>query len=105
MIEEIRGICDQYTEKGLPNFPSGLAFTFWEQYLTLRWNLFCAICIIAFSVFAVISVLMFNPWAAVMVMIIVVIITIELGGFMGLLAVKMNPISAVTLICAVGIGT
>ncbi|VDM59797.1 unnamed protein product [Angiostrongylus costaricensis] len=104
MIEEVRAVCDEYTEKGLPNFPSGLAFTFWEQYLFLRWNLFCAICIIAFAVFAVISLLMFNPWAAAMVMVIVVIVTIELGGFMGLFGIKMNPISAVSLISAVGIG-
>ncbi|VDO09803.1 unnamed protein product [Haemonchus placei] len=68
MIEEVRAVCDLYTSKGLPNFPNGLAFTFWEQYLFLRWNLFCAICIIAFAVFAVISLLMFNPWAAAMVM-------------------------------------
>ncbi|KAK6738691.1 hypothetical protein RB195_020666 [Necator americanus] len=104
MIEEVRAVCEQYTTKGLSNFPSGIAFTFWEQYLFLRWNLFCAICIIAFAVFAVISIMMFNPWAAAMVMVIVVIVTIELGGFMGILGVKMNPISAVTLICAVGIG-
>nr|CDJ92717.1 CRE-PTC-3 protein [Haemonchus contortus] len=104
MIEEVRAVCDLYTSKGLPNFPNGLAFTFWEQYLFLRWNLFCAICIIAFAVFAVISLLMFNPWAAAMVMVIVVIVTIELGGFMGVFGIKMNPISAVTLISAVGIG-
>jgi patched 1 protein len=30
--------------------------------------------------------------------------TVELAGFMGLVGVKMNPISAVTLITAVGIG-
>lgn len=30
--------------------------------------------------------------------------TVELGGFMGLFGVKLNPISAVTLITAVGIG-
>ncbi|PIO70050.1 hypothetical protein TELCIR_08104 [Teladorsagia circumcincta] len=47
---------------------------------------------------------MFNPWAAAMVMVIVVIVTIELGGFMGVFGIKMNPISAVTLISAVGIG-
>lgn len=104
MIEEVRAVCDEFTEKGLPNFPSGIAFTFWEQYLFLRWNLFCAICIIAFAVFAVISLLMFNPWAAAMVMVIVVIVTIELGGFMGVFGIKMNPISAVTQISAVGIG-
>ncbi|KAJ1374370.1 Protein phosphatase type 2C 3 [Parelaphostrongylus tenuis] len=103
MIEEVRAVCDAYTAKGLPNFPNGLAFTFWEQYLFLRWNLFCAICVIAFAVFAVISLLMFNPWAAAMVMVIVVIVTIELGGCMGLVGIKMNPISAVTLISAVGI--
>ncbi|CAB3404594.1 unnamed protein product [Caenorhabditis bovis] len=104
MIEEIRGICEEYTDRGLPNYPSGIAFTFWEQYLSLRMNLFMAILIIAAAVFTVISVLMFNPWAASLIMTIVVITTIELGGFMGLMGIKMNPISAVTLICAVGIG-
>lgn len=38
------------------------------------------------------------------IMCIVIITTIELGGFMGIMGIKMNPISAVTLICAVGIG-
>ncbi|PIC47712.1 hypothetical protein B9Z55_006965 [Caenorhabditis nigoni] len=104
MIEEIRAICEEYTERGLPNYPSGIAFTFWEQYLSLRFNLFMAILIIAAAVFTVISILMFNPWAATLIMCIVVITTIELGGFMGLMGIKMNPISAVTLICAVGIG-
>ena len=36
MIKEIRGIAEDFTERGLPNFPSGIAFTFWEQYLSLR---------------------------------------------------------------------
>ena len=75
-----------------------------SQSSNLSWNLFMAICIIAFAVFAVISLLMFNPWAAMLVMVIVIITTIELGGFMGIVGIKMNPISAVTLICAVGIG-
>ena len=75
-----------------------------SQSSNLSWNLFMAICILAFAVFAVISLLMFNPWAATLVMVIVVITTIELGGFMGIVGIKMNPISAVTLICAVGIG-
>lgn len=103
MIEGIRGTCEEFTSEGLDNFPQGLAFTFWEQYLSLRINLFFAIVIIAFAVFAVISLLMFNPWAAAMVMVIVVTTTVELGGFMGLVGIKMNPISAVTLITAVGI--
>ncbi|VDM38310.1 unnamed protein product [Toxocara canis] len=104
MIKEIRSICDRYTENGLPNFPIGIAFTFWEQYLHLSWHLFLAICTIAASVFLVISILIFNPWAAFMVMVVVVSMTIELAGFMGIAGVKLNPVSAVTLITAVGIG-
>uniref|UniRef100_F1KQC5 Protein patched 1 n=1 Tax=Ascaris suum TaxID=6253 RepID=F1KQC5_ASCSU len=104
MIKEIRAVCDQFAKEGLPNFPSGIAFTFWEQYLHLSWHLFLAICTIAASVFLVISILIFNPWAAFMVMVVVVSMTIELAGFMGIAGVKLNPVSAVTLITAVGIG-
>ncbi|VDP18176.1 unnamed protein product, partial [Onchocerca flexuosa] len=104
MIREIRGICDRYTEMGLPNFPSGIAFIFWEQYLNLRWNLLLAIGVITSAVFIVISILVFNPWAAIMVTIVVISMTIELAGFMGATGVKLNPVSAVTLITAVGIG-
>uniref|UniRef100_A0AC35U3X0 SSD domain-containing protein n=1 Tax=Rhabditophanes sp. KR3021 TaxID=114890 RepID=A0AC35U3X0_9BILA len=104
MIKEVRAVCDNYSVNGLPNFPSGIAFTFWEQYLHLSWHLFLAILTIAGCVFTVISVLIFNPWAAAMVMLIVVSMCVELAGFMGLFGVKLNPVSAVTLITAVGIG-
>lgn len=36
MIETVRNICKKFEEKGLPNFPSGVPFTFWEQYINLR---------------------------------------------------------------------
>lgn len=56
------------------------------------------------AVFVVISLLLFNPWAAFSVLLIVVIMTIELAGFLGWTGIKLNPVSAVTLITAVGIG-
>uniref|UniRef100_A0A915DZN8 SSD domain-containing protein n=1 Tax=Ditylenchus dipsaci TaxID=166011 RepID=A0A915DZN8_9BILA len=104
MIKEIRAICEQYTTQGLAIFPIGIPFTFWEQYLHLTSHLFEAIVIIAVAVLIVISLIIFNPWAAAMVAIVVVSMTVELAGFMGLFGVKLNPISAVTLITAVGIG-
>ncbi|CAP23390.2 Protein CBG03294 [Caenorhabditis briggsae] len=103
-IKDIRSVCDRFTDQGLPNFPQGIAFTFWEQYLFLTGNLMQAISIITISVFCVISVLLFNPWAALMVVCILGIMTCELAGFMGLVGIKLNPVSAVTLITAVGIG-
>jgi patched 1 protein len=79
MIKEIRAICDRYTEDGLSVFPTGIAFTFWEQYLLLTWYLFLAIMTIATAVLVIISLIVFNPWVAAMVAIVVVSMTIELG--------------------------
>ncbi|KAL6736791.1 hypothetical protein Aduo_007103 [Ancylostoma duodenale] len=104
MIRDIRSKCDYFVSQGLPNFPQGIAFTFWEQYLHLTYNLMTAIILIACAVFVVISILLFNPWAAFNVLLILIVMTVELAGFMGWAGVKMNPVSAVTLITAVGIG-
>ncbi|ETN74205.1 patched family protein [Necator americanus] len=104
MIKDIRSKCDYFVQQGLPNFPQGIAFTFWEQYLHLTYNLMTAIILIACAVFVVISILLFNPWAAFNVLLILIVMTVELAGFMGWAGVKMNPVSAVTLITAVGIG-
>ncbi|GMS82271.1 hypothetical protein PENTCL1PPCAC_4446, partial [Pristionchus entomophagus] len=104
VIKEIRSICDDFSARGLPNFPQGIAFTFWEQYLHLNGNLMQAIATIALVVFVVLSVLLFNPWAAGSILAILVCMTIQLAGFLGWAGIKMNPVSAVTLITAVGIG-
>ncbi|TMS35883.1 hypothetical protein L596_003176 [Steinernema carpocapsae] len=104
MIKEIRAVCEKYHEMGVDSFPHGIAFTFWEQYLHLHYNLIKAIGVIALAVFCVISVLLFNPWAASCIMFILVLMTIELAGFLGFVGIKLNPVSAVTLITAVGIG-
>uniref|UniRef100_A0A1I8BAJ4 SSD domain-containing protein n=1 Tax=Meloidogyne hapla TaxID=6305 RepID=A0A1I8BAJ4_MELHA len=78
MIRDIRAVSENYTRMGLVNHPEGVPFTF---------------CLI-----------IFNPWAAGIVTLVVLSMTVELAGFMGLAHVKLNPISAVTLITAVGIG-
>lgn len=67
MIKEIREICERYTGLGVPNFPTGIPFTFWEQYLPLTTDLFIAILMITGTVLLMISIIIFNPWAASMV--------------------------------------
>lgn len=67
-------------------------------------NLMKAIGIISFAVFCVISILLFNPWAALCIIIILLMMTVELAGFLGMCQIKFNPVSAVSLITAVGIG-
>ena len=103
-LQEIRAICNNYTHTGLPNHPSGIAFTFWEQYLDLNWNLVVAISVISFAVFFVVSLMLFSPWAAACILLILLTMTVELAGFLGFAGIKLNPVSAVSLITAVGIG-
>ncbi|KAK0396207.1 hypothetical protein QR680_001621 [Steinernema hermaphroditum] len=104
MIKEIRGICDEYQALGIDTFPHGIAFTFWEQYLNLNLNLFNAVGVIMAAVFCVISLFLFNPWAASYVVVILFFMIVELVGFLGWIGIKLNPVSAVTVITAVGIG-
>lgn len=67
-------------------------------------NLMKAIGIISLAVFCVISILLFSPWAACCILIILLMMTVELAGFLGVCQIKFNPVSAVSLITAVGIG-
>ena len=67
VIREVRTICDDFSVRGLPNFPSGVPFTFFEQYVTLRTYLAAALVAILVSVFLVLALVMCNPWIALIV--------------------------------------
>lgn len=60
----MRGICDTYTDRGLPNYPSGVPFTFWEQYIKLRLYLALSILCILLVTFIVLTIMLMNPWLA-----------------------------------------
>lgn len=103
-IQEIRKICQKFEEKGLPNFPTGIPFIYWEQYVRLRIYLLSALVVVLAAVFLVISVFLLNPWTATLIILVLCMIVIELFGLMGHLGVKLSAIPAVILIVAVGIG-
>ncbi|ESO92335.1 hypothetical protein LOTGIDRAFT_71238, partial [Lottia gigantea] len=104
LINEIRSICDKYSEKGLPNYPSGVPFTFWEQYIDLRFYMMWAIICVLVVTFLVITITLMNPWLAFIVVVTLSSILIELFGFMGMVGIKLSAVPAVILIMAVGIG-
>lgn len=66
-IRAIRTLCEKFEEKGLPNFPTGLPFIYWEQYLGLRSYLWFALACIFIAIFLVITILLVNCWAALVV--------------------------------------
>ncbi|GAB6028772.1 hypothetical protein CHUAL_004588 [Chamberlinius hualienensis] len=104
VIEEIRDICHKFEEKGLPNFPLGIPFTFWEQYLGLRFYLTLALGSVLAATFLVVSVLLLNPWAATVMVVFLATMVIELFGFMGFMGIRLSAVPAVILIITVGIG-
>jgi hypothetical protein len=63
-FQAIRDICDTYTDRGLPNYPSGVPFTFWEQYINLRFYLALSILCILMVTFVVLTLVLLNPWLA-----------------------------------------
>jgi patched 1 protein len=101
---QVRLLCQKFEERGLPNFPSGIPFLFWEQYMGLRqylvWALLCALA----AVFLVVAALLFNLWAAALVVLALAAMVVQLLGVMGLLGIKLSAVPAVLLIVAVGIG-
>ncbi|GIY21761.1 protein patched homolog 1 [Caerostris extrusa] len=51
----------------------------------------------------VFSVLLLNPWAAILEVIIILMIVVELFGFMGIMGIKLNAVTTVIIIAALGL--
>ena len=54
--------------------------------------------------FVVTAAMLFNPWAAAVIVMILIMITVEVYGFMGLAGINLSAVPAVTLILSVGVG-
>ena len=54
--------------------------------------------------FVVMAAMLFNPWAAAVIVLVLIMITVEVYGFMGLAGIKLSAVPAVTLILSVGVG-
>ena len=104
-IQQIREICAKFeNEHGLPNFPNGIPFTFWEQYISLREYLLLALAAGLAAILLVISVVFMSPWAAVILTFVVGCLVSQVMGAMGLLGLKLSAVPAVIIILAIGLG-
>ncbi|KAK6617228.1 hypothetical protein RUM44_005559 [Polyplax serrata] len=103
LIREVRSICQKFEDRGLPNFPSGIPFLFWEQYLGLRQSFGLALISALAAVFVVVVVLLLNIWAALLVTFSLASMVLQLLGLMGIFGIKLSAIPAVLIIVAVGI--
>ncbi|KPP62981.1 protein patched1-like, partial [Scleropages formosus] len=63
-IESVRAICEEFSRKGILNYPSGYPFLFWEQYIGLRHWFLLAVSVVLACTFLVCAVILLNPWTA-----------------------------------------
>lgn len=105
LIAQVRAICARFEERGLPNFPSGIPFLFWEQYLALRSGLALALVCALAAIFILSSALLLNVWAAFLVVLSMGSVVLQLLGLMGAVGMQLSAVPAVLLVVAVGIAT
>lgn len=103
LISSVRNLCKRFEERGLPNFPSGIPFLFWEQYMGLRSSLGIAFVAALGTGIAVIGVLLLNLWATILVGLCLAAVVLQLLGIMGLCSIKLSAVPAVLLVVSVGI--
>ena len=104
MIFSVRQICDYFTTKlGMPNYPWGIPFLFWDQYMHLRTHLAYALGATGLSIIVIISILLMNIRAVVLILFYLAGIVLQLFGIMGFFNIHLSAVSAVMLVVSVGI--
>lgn len=104
-ISTVRGICANFDERGLPNYPSGIPFVYWEQYQDLFQYSVVAIVFALLFLFLISCLFLCNIRSALITVFMTVILIIQTLGFMGFANIKFSAISVVILINSIAIGT
>ncbi|CAG0921089.1 unnamed protein product [Notodromas monacha] len=103
-VGQIRAICDSFRARGLPTFPAGIPFTFWEQYTGLRPQMAASMGAAAACVFVTIAVGLGSPWAGLLTAASVALTVLCLWGTMSmLLGLQLSAVPAALLVCSVGL--
>merc|ERR1719510_2647095 len=104
MITQVREVCAKFEDRGLPNFPRGNPFTYWEAYRHLNGWFLTALGCIMVAVGLMTSILMMSPWVGGIVMIVIGSIVVQLHGVIGFLDINLSAVPVVVTVFAVGLG-
>ncbi|OTF71663.1 patched-like protein, partial [Euroglyphus maynei] len=102
-IQDVRSVCQRFEERGLPNFPTGIPFTYWEQYLGLRFYMIIALLAVLIGIFFTTLILTCTLWTPVIIIAHLIINVLILFGFIGWIGIKLSALPAVILIVSIGI--
>ncbi|XP_057299103.1 protein patched homolog 1-like isoform X1 [Hydractinia symbiolongicarpus] len=102
-VKDIRSICDEFAERGLPSYPKGIPFTYWEQFILLQKHMTTSGVVVLCFTFSFTLITVMSVRAAFIVAFFLTIIAFELYGFIGLLGINLSAIPVVVLIVSVGV--
>ncbi|KAG8230581.1 hypothetical protein J437_LFUL004494, partial [Ladona fulva] len=103
LIRSVRELCSRFEARGLPNFPTGIPFLFWQQYLGLRGALAAALGAAIAAAWAAAALLLLDAWGAALVASASAATLIQMMGMAATLGVRLSAIPAVLLVVGVGL--
>lgn len=103
VIEEIRELCNKFSARGLPNYPSGIPFLYWAQYFNLDLLIIIALAGSIVVTFILALIFLQSLPAALLIVLNAIFVFAQLFGAMLLLDVKLSAIAAVVLISSIGL--
>jgi len=99
-IEATRAITDA---AGIPCFPAGFPYDFYEQYLDVKSSLIKDLGYTAIGVFLAIAFFLVHPVAVLITGAIITMIVVETYGLLHFMDVKINGVCVVNMVMAVGV--
>lgn len=100
---EIRSISQAFEQLNLPNFPTGVPFIFWDQFLNLDLQFFAAAAMVAGSLYVVVALILSDLLTATMLTAPLIMSLMELYGIIGHLSIPFNNIIAALVINFLGL--
>jgi len=99
-IHESRAVCDS---SGLGAFPAGFVYNLYEQYLNVRTYLGTHLGYVTLAVAICLMTFLYNPFAVMILLLVISMITVEVYGFLNWFNLKLNGVSVVNIIMGVGV--
>jgi patched 1 len=103
VIQQIRDLCDKFSMRGLPNYPTGIPFLYWAQFFNLDMLIIISLGISITSTFFLSLIFLQSVPAAILIVINALFCFIQLFGIMLMLNVKLSAIAAIVLISSMGL--
>lgn len=104
-VMELRDISQAFTQLGVINFPTGIPFIFWDQFMNLDMLFVCTFTMLTLTFISIAYLVMDNLKLSLILTLPGLITTAELYSLLGFFAFQFNTVVAVILISLIATST